>query len=36
VRILLLKQWFDPEPPFKGLIFVRELMPAALTYSIAV
>ncbi len=25
-RILLLTQWFDPEPTFKGLVFARELM----------
>jgi len=25
VRILLLTQWFDPEPTFKGLLFAREL-----------
>ncbi len=25
-RILLLTQWFDPEPTFKGLIFARELV----------
>jgi glycosyltransferase involved in cell wall biosynthesis len=24
-RILLLTQWFDPEPTFKGLVFAREL-----------
>ena len=24
-RVLLLKQWFDPEPTSKGLIFAREL-----------
>ena len=26
VRILLLTQWFDPEPTFKGLVFARELL----------
>jgi colanic acid biosynthesis glycosyl transferase WcaI len=26
VRILLLTQWFDPEPAFKGMIFARELV----------
>ena len=26
VRILLLTQWFDPEPTFKGLVFARELV----------
>ena len=26
IRILLLTQWFDPEPTFKGLVFARELM----------
>ncbi len=26
VRVLLLTQWFDPEPTFKGLVFARELM----------
>ena len=25
VRVLLLTQWFDPEPTFKGLVFAREL-----------
>jgi colanic acid biosynthesis glycosyl transferase WcaI len=25
VRILLLTQWFDPEPTFKGMAFAREL-----------
>jgi len=25
MRILLLSQWFDPEPAFKGLIFAKEL-----------
>jgi colanic acid biosynthesis glycosyl transferase WcaI len=26
IRVLLLTQWFDPEPTFKGLIFARELV----------
>jgi len=26
VRIILLTQWFDPEPTFKGLVFARELV----------
>ncbi len=26
IRILLLTQWFDPEPTFKGLAFARELV----------
>jgi len=26
VRILLLTQWFEPEPTFKGLVFAKELM----------
>ena len=26
MRILLLTQWFDPEPTFKGLTFARELV----------
>lgn len=26
MRILLLTQWFDPEPCFKGLLFAKELM----------
>lgn len=26
VRLLLLTQWFDPEPTFKGLVFARELV----------
>lgn len=25
-KILLLTQWFDPEPTFKGLVFARELV----------
>lgn len=25
-RIILLTQWFEPEPTFKGLVFARELM----------
>lgn len=25
-RILLLTQWFDPEPTFKGMVFARELV----------
>ena len=25
-RVLLLTQWFDPEPTFKGIVFARELM----------
>ena len=25
-RILLLTQWFDPEPTFKGIVFARELV----------
>lgn len=25
LRILLLTQWFDPEPTFKGMVFAREL-----------
>lgn len=25
-RVLLLTQWFDPEPTFKGMIFARELV----------
>jgi glycosyltransferase involved in cell wall biosynthesis len=25
MRILILSQWFDPEPTFKGLLFAREL-----------
>jgi lipopolysaccharide/colanic/teichoic acid biosynthesis glycosyltransferase len=26
LRILLITQWFDPEPTFKGLLFAKELM----------
>lgn len=26
IRVLLLTQWFDPEPAFKGLVFARELV----------
>ncbi len=25
VRVMLITQWFDPEPTFKGLVFAREL-----------
>lgn len=25
MKILILTQWFDPEPTFKGLLFAREL-----------
>lgn len=25
VRVLLMTQWFDPEPTFKGIVFAREL-----------
>ncbi|MBA4070068.1 MAG: glycosyltransferase WbuB, partial [Acinetobacter sp.] len=25
MKILLLTQWFDPEPTFKGLAFAKEL-----------
>lgn len=28
MRILMLSQWFDPEPTFKGLVFARELVAA--------
>ena len=26
MRVLLLTQWFDPEPTFKGLVFAKELI----------
>lgn len=26
LRVLLITQWFDPEPTFKGLVFARELV----------
>ncbi len=26
MRVLILTQWFDPEPAFKGMIFARELV----------
>src|SRR5690606_2008039 len=26
IRILLITQWFDPEPTFKGMVFARELV----------
>lgn len=26
VRVLLMTQWFDPEPTFKGIVFARELV----------
>ncbi len=29
MRILLLSQWFDPEPAFKGLVFAKALQRAA-------
>ena len=25
-HILLLTQWFEPEPTFKGMVFARELV----------
>ena len=25
-RVLLLTQWFDPEPTLKGMVFARELV----------
>lgn len=25
-RVLLITQWFDPEPSFKGLLFAKELL----------
>jgi hypothetical protein len=25
MKILILTQWFEPEPTFKGLLFAREL-----------
>ena len=25
-KILLITQWFDPEPTFKGLLFAKELV----------
>ncbi len=28
MRILLLTQWFDPEPNFKGLVFAKALQSA--------
>ena len=28
MRILILTQWFDPEPTFKGLLFARKLQEA--------
>jgi colanic acid biosynthesis glycosyl transferase WcaI len=34
MRILLLTQWFEPEPTFKGLVFAREL--AARGYKVEV
>lgn len=33
-RVLLLTQWFDPEPSFKGMVFAREL--ARLGYDVEV
>lgn len=26
IRVLVMTQWFDPEPTFKGLVFARELI----------
>ena len=26
MKILILSQWFEPEPTFKGLLFARELV----------
>jgi glycosyltransferase involved in cell wall biosynthesis len=26
IRVLLLTQWFDPEPTFKGMVFAKELV----------
>lgn len=26
IRVLMLTQWFDPEPTFKGMVFARELV----------
>ena len=26
IRVLLMTQWFDPEPTFKGLVFARALV----------
>jgi glycosyltransferase involved in cell wall biosynthesis len=26
IKVLLLTQWFDPEPTFKGIVFARELV----------
>jgi colanic acid biosynthesis glycosyl transferase WcaI len=26
IRVLLITQWFDPEPTFKGMVFARELV----------
>jgi colanic acid biosynthesis glycosyl transferase WcaI len=26
IRVLLITQWFDPEPTFKGIVFARELV----------
>ncbi len=33
-RILLLTQWFDPEPTFKGLVFARELVKKGFTVEV--
>lgn len=34
VRVLLLTQWFDPEPTFKGMIFARELVKQGLQVEV--
>lgn len=33
-RIILLTQWFDPEPTFKGLVFARELVKKGFTVEV--
>jgi len=33
-RVLLLTQWFDPEPTFKGLAFARELVKQGFTVEV--
>lgn len=34
IRVLLLTQWFDPEPTFKGLAFARELLRQGIEVSV--
>jgi hypothetical protein len=35
VRVLLLTQWFEPEPAFKGLGFAKELIKSKISFKAA-